>query len=216
MKKKTSNIMIPLTNEFLKDKNINDLIYSYLQLNSSFDYNTKQRYIEKEKTKSINKMYKDIQDIRAKNNIGFCSYNKFSKGFKVIINSLLINESIINNKQVYILNEFTPNKIIPYETINFLTSVCNDNVIKVYVYLLNKFDYSNNVLKRNYMFTMGELAESIGYSKTNTVYIKNILQALKDFKLIDYKITKVKIPNNNIVTKQLELLNVSKNKYYDF
>lgn len=49
-----------------------------------------------------------------------------------------------------------------YEMLSYLVNTRNSNAIKIYIYLLNKFQW-----KEKYVFTLKELLVAIGYSENS-------------------------------------------------
>lgn len=191
-KKKEELRLIPLSKEFISNRNIIDKVWTYLQLNSYITEieGEKKRYIIKRNPFSYNFLYNLINDkIKSENkNTEFCSYNTFVKSVKELENHKFIESGKLNidntEKDVFFLNEVIPNKLIPKETLDFLMVVSNINVIKIYAYLLNKSGF-----KENYTFSQKEIATVLGYSEKSNVAIKKIgyiLEALQSFGLIEY------------------------------
>ena len=59
-------------------------------------------------------------------------------------------------------NEAGKYKLVNYEMLSYLVNTRNSNAIKIYIYLLNKFQW-----KENYVFTLKELLIAIGYSENS-------------------------------------------------
>lgn len=59
-------------------------------------------------------------------------------------------------------NEAGKYKLVNYEMLSYLVNTRNSNAIKIYIYLLNKFQW-----KENYIFTLKELLVAIGYSENS-------------------------------------------------
>ena len=59
-------------------------------------------------------------------------------------------------------NEAGKYKLVYYEMLSYLVNTRNSNAIKIYIYLLNKFQW-----KENYVFTLKELLVAIGYSENS-------------------------------------------------
>lgn len=77
--------------------------------------------------------------------------------------------------------------MIPLETLQFLNDTLKEQVIKVYIYLGQRYKY-----KKNYEFTVAELASHIGIkldgNKRGYTVIDNALACLKQLGFIDYVI----------------------------
>lgn len=65
-------------------------------------------------------------------------------------------------------------------------------ILKIYLYLLNKFDWKKETKSELYSFTLGELAEAIGYTKNSSVVgtvleiIDTALTSLRNEGIIDF------------------------------
>lgn len=203
---------IPLNKNFMH-KSVNDWIYGYFQSKSYVDKNgvtfcyldsIVQTDIIKsmpfnENGKKPGKM-KISNDIKKLMNLGF-----IEKGKVVDLNDEIIDAYILpfDKQQLY--------KIIPLDTLIYLLNVSNQNVIRIYIYLLNKFQWK---VKNNeyYYFTYKELIEEcLGMKSTkNTrdyILIKHILDCLIKFKLI--KIDTVVKKINGKTTKTFKLISIS-------
>ena len=75
--------------------------------------------------------------------------------------------------------------MIPLKTLKYLTDNCREHVIKIYVYLGQKFKQ-----KTNYEFSLKEIGQHIGIKVENNVrgyeVINNALTLLYNSGLIDY------------------------------
>lgn len=76
-------------------------------------------------------------------------------------------------------------KLIEKDMVRYLIDTRNAQSIKVYLYLLNKYEW-----KPDYTFTLVELQKALGYaesSKTATTSMGNIIESLAREGIIDYK-----------------------------
>lgn len=76
-------------------------------------------------------------------------------------------------------------KIIDKEIINYLVNTRNSHAIRIYLYLLNKYQW-----KKNYLFTIQELREALGYAASTQscdTLIKNVLASFKAEGIIKYE-----------------------------
>lgn len=191
---------IPLTKDFMQNKSVKDIVYSYIQHKSYID-NNKKRFIYYKDFSNLSKVYRDIKELR-KDNIPF-SDKSFRSYFKTIKELYLTKGKVIDiyGKEVecyYIKDDFERSRLINAETLYYLTVTANLNVIKIYVYLFDKYCYYINEVKENeraaadkYYFTYEELAAAIGYSKGNyNKELQMILKSLAFCGLIDY----IKVP----------------------
>lgn len=204
--------VIPLNKKFMQ-KSVNDWIYGYFQSKSYVDKNGvtfcyMDNIIQTEMIKLMpvnengkkpGKM-KVSNDIKKLINLGF-----IEKGKVIDLNGKSIEAYVLpfDNKQLY--------KIISLDTLKYLLNVSNQNVIKIYGYLLNKFQWK---LKTNeyYYFTYKELIqECLGMKSTTNardyIIIKHILDCLIKFKLINIEVANKTI--NGQLTKVFKLISVS-------
>lgn len=178
----------PLGGRMMKDKKVNDNIYGYLQ---SISYLNKdgERFIYKSDVSptKIERYFKNCEGME----ISLSTIKRNLTLFKSKKVGLLVEGKTMDNYNkevgVYFLPmiEDEPYKLIPLETLKYLVDTSNGNVIKTYVYLLNKYGW-----KKDYTFTKKELIEEIGY-KTNGnsepyEMMNNILLCLVNNGLLDY------------------------------
>lgn len=162
-----------LEDNYMKNSKVNDYLYGTLQSISKYDIKSKVRYVE-------NKEY-----IATKEKVSLMTVNKSGKSVSVrtIENHLktLINCGFVlkeGDRLILPYDEKDLYKLIPLDMLNYILDAHNNDVLKIYLYLLNKSS------KINYEFTKKELMASIGYSTSNNQRdyerITNILYAIKD------------------------------------
>jgi hypothetical protein len=197
--------IIPLDDVFMKDKKTHDKIYSFLQVNSYLTED-KRRIVYKDKITPTEIYYNVRKEIgkNKKNEI------KYDISLQTVRNTLDLYERLnliqsssaidIHNKnvKVYVLSQdFNYYQYIPLETLRYLVDTANENVIKVYAYLLNKYEWKSQE-QQYYTFTLSELCKTIGYAVTsdNTKTMRNILKSLSNNALISYTETYYISENN--------------------
>lgn len=178
-KDKVQQRRFSLEDSFMKNSKVNDYLYGKLQSISQYDAKNNVRYValgeyrtlkQEIADKTINKSGKKVQVRTIENHL----------------NTLVNCSFVIKEKDRLILpyDEKDLYKLISLDMLNYILDAYNNDVLKVYLYLLNK---SN---KPNYNFTKKELMASIGYSTSNNARdyerIGNILFAIKD-KIIFYE-----------------------------
>lgn len=93
---------------------------------------------------------------------------------------------LIEEDDLYIMTLRDENYFpIPLKTLTFLGDVAKKRVIKVYIYLGQRWRWKGD----QYTFTINELCDHTGLNNTaprDRETINNILLALKKFELIDY------------------------------
>jgi hypothetical protein len=181
----------------MKDKKTHDTVWGIMQCRSYLN-NDNKRFVYKENvnattiTEELNTLRSDSICIKTVRNtlklyqsLGFIEEGK---------TTLADNKTLVDC--YYLNDDFIPFKLIPKDTLRFLLNTATDNVIKVYVYLLNKYEWKQ-AEGEQYKFTLKELAEAIGYkeSQNSRNMIKDILKSLKNNGLIDFKETYQKTEN---------------------
>lgn len=190
--------IIPLTDEFMKDKKIYANMWAFLQT-ISYLSKDKQRFVYKTHF-TMKEMHETIAtEEKGKLNPSLSTVKNVWKLFKEIglVKEGKIEDLSGNAVDVYILSQdFEIFQPIPLQTLSFLINVSNSNVIKVYAYLLNKYKWKQKG-KEWYSFTIKELLSAIGYSykNENVKMMTDILEMLKAIQLIDYQISYYKQPN---------------------
>lgn len=92
-------------------------------------------------------------------------------------------------------------KYVSKEMIKYLVMTRNENAIRIYLYLLNRYDY-----KPNYNFTVNEIQRAIGYSDTSHVGFEVVSAILTSFKregLVDYDDLWLDVGNGNKIKKKI-------------
>ena len=123
---------------------------------------------------------------------------KSTKTYRAHLTSLIEHEYVIEENKRYILPKMELiYLLIPLETLQFLKDTLHQQVIKIYIYLSQRYKY-----KKNYVFTAEELGEHIGLQVHNNArhltVVNNALLCLKNNGLIDYE----EFIEKNIYTKK--------------
>lgn len=161
---------------FLNDNKVDGLMYAYFQsLSKPFQlldggYETR---VDKAMLPSQEKAAKKIR-------IGT------AKTWRSHLNILLNKGYIVDKGEYYVLPQveeifFT----IPLETLKFMVDVLQEDVIKVYIYLGQRYKYAQSI-GTLYSFTRKELAQALGksYSDGNREFIDHALDCLMNNGLI--------------------------------
>ena len=187
----------PLEDNFMKgNKEIskskpNDVLYGYLQMISTFDENTKTRFIYKE-----NYSHVQVQEYFGYDNDGKPVFPRKSieRAFRVLEQYGYIRETkIIGLKGNYVNAYELPYNVdslfqyIDMETLKYLLRTCNPNVIKIYIYLKYKYFCFGN----KFIFTQKMLLkECFGLSsfknKNSMDEVKDRLDILQRLGLVDW------------------------------
>ena len=118
---------------------------------------------------------------------------------------------IIDEKDKY----FLPQKEdiffnIPIETVKYLNDTTKEQVVKIYIYLGQRYKYK----PKDYVFTLEEIAEHIGINLSghsrNYEIINNVLVCLKNNELIDYvEFYEGKYPKKRLIKFEFKVKNLN-------
>lgn len=163
---------------FLNDKKVDGELYAFLQSFSQHD--SKITYVDKKELPTQAK----ICDI-----IGI----KSPKTLRTHLDYLEEVGLIINDKEknIYILPEQEDIYfLMPLNTLQYLTDNCREHVIKIYIYLGQRWKWAQE-RKTPYNFTYKEIGEHIGLNKMKenlmNRQIKNALIFLINSEMIDFE-----------------------------
>lgn len=166
---------------FLNDNYVDAELYAFL-----LSISKGEKEIDKEGKKK-GKTYVLLEDIPSQKKLAEILNYKSRQTIASHMKYLENNHYLQKEKDRYIiLNPEDYFFQIPLDTLQYLLDTVKEMTIKVYIYLGTRYQQSNN-----YLFTLKELCNqlSICYEKTqNRNRIKNILDLLKEIKLINYTI----------------------------
>lgn len=199
---------IPLEDKFMVKK-INDILYGYLQSIS---------YIDKDKVRFV---YKSEVNFSRLEQVfkGEFKRLKLKRDFDYLVNCGFIEEGIVidlygKEVEAYILPFNTDSifKLIPLDTVKFLVDTLSANSIKIYTYLLNRFDGFGS----EYHFTMKELIKVLGMKsithQRDYDMVDNILTCLVNNELIKIAEYTELINNKPVPRKRLLKVNLDYKK----
>lgn len=167
---------------FLNNKKINSELYAYLQSLSEYDVINKQYNIYKT---YVLKKWLPIQSKMCQM-LGI----KSPKTLKTHLNYLIEQGYIIEEEDRYILPEMENIYfLIPLHTLRYINDNCKEHIIKIYIYLGQRYKYALNNGSQ-YEFTLEEIGEHSGIKVKNNSrgyeIINNALTFLQNSELIDY------------------------------
>ncbi len=173
-KEKEYKAVIPLSDSFIQDKKINDILYGWLQEHSYFDLDSKVRIIDKKNIK-FSIMESELNITR----------KTLSTDFKYLIdNDYLIFNEINGN---YVIKEIKGRfSLIGHTQLSHMVMSNYKNVIKIYCLLKAYYDMN----KQDSFFTQTILLDKIGYNSrttSNHKMIKNIIDWLVNNKYLEYE-----------------------------
>lgn len=165
---------------YLSNINYCDYLYAYLQVISKWSGKPdRPRFILK----------KDCSFVKIADALGV-NRQTISKKFKAMLEGEPGSVALIRKeKNGYSLLPIEKNlaMLVPYGTLQILTSAVSQNAISIYVYLLNRYIASN---ERKFRYTIEELKSVIGIStktRSNNYIITSILFLLAKLGLIKYQ-----------------------------
>lgn len=180
MKRQENSRQIPKDEEYLANINYCDSLYAYLQVISKWSGDQKDlRYIPK----------KDCTFVKIAQALGI-NRQTASKKFKSMLEGEPDSVALIRKqKDRYVLLPIEKRlaMLVPYGTLQVLTATVTENVISIYVYLLNRYLGSK---QHEFRYTINELKEVIGIStntRSNNYIISSILLLLNKLGLLKYQ-----------------------------
>lgn len=185
---------------FLNGKKVDGELYAYLQSISIHDEGI--TYVLKKNMPTQEKICKIIKV-------------KSPKTLRTHMQDLKDRKLIVDEEDRYIL---PPQEdiyfLIPLKTLRFLMDNCKDHVMKIYVYLGQRWKWSQ-VRKEPYNFTYRELAKHTGATGRNedliNQKIKNALELLVITELIDYEEIYIeKVPYKRLTNFSFEYKTINK------
>lgn len=203
--------VIPMKDELLTNKKVNDLVYGFYQSKSQLT-NDRMRYVLKKDCtlKAMEAFYSESS--QAEIPLG---KKTFAQTTKLLIQSGLLEQTKINNRIAYIIPDQKERFVtIKLGTLEYLVATATVGVIKTYSYLKWRYSYKQSIDGSDYLFSYAEILSMLGYKdvdKKETVKkAKHILDCLINNKLIT--IEEVSIPiqrKSNLCTRKFALKNVN-------
>lgn len=145
---------------------VDDLLYAFMSYHATYDPNTNEYYLTERSWTKYRPLLKSIITTRnARNHL----------------NSLISKGIVIYDKERmrYIFPHcgFKKYQQVNNSMLYYLIITSNINVIKVYIYLLNKWLWKEKT-NEPYYFTLKELREALGYSGTNNPGVDSALHTI--------------------------------------
>lgn len=156
---------ISLEDSFM-NYSVDDLLYAFMSYHATFDPATNEYYLTERNWAKYRPLMKSILTTRnARNHL----------------NSLL-TKGIVRHDQEHMRYIFPHNGFKKYQPVNnamlyYLIITSNMNVIKIYIYLLNKWLWKEKT-HEPYYFTLTELREALGYSGSNNPGVDSALHTI--------------------------------------
>lgn len=191
MRKKEEKRILPADEGLLDEKKYDYSIYALFQAKSYVQDGVRFVY----KNFTYEELHEEYNKTRLEKDPAYQCMSRatFARRIKDLKMKQMITEGKIKDLHgktvsVYFLPEdYKIKKLIPLETIRFLSNFTNSNVIKTYVYLLDKNGFAAGE-NRYYSFTKSEVCRAIGLSDTNSngPIIMDILNGLSLIGLITF------------------------------
>lgn len=171
------NVPIPSHNDYIKNKDVDYLIYSELSVNSKYGGKANnmetQRYIYKNALD-----YKEVADVC---NVSESTVKRaFSRLKKVKVDGnfvTLISTENTPNGIVYKLNYGVDDKYyvtIPNNTLQYLIDTSNSNMIKLYVFFKVQLANGSKEMQREF------IADALGFNTSNIKMLDKVSNMTKD------------------------------------
>lgn len=156
---------ISLEDNFM-NYSVDDLLYAFMSYHATYDPHTNEYYLTERNWVKYRPLLKSIITLRNCRNH---------------LNSL-ISKGIIIHDETHMRYIFPHNGFKKYQPVNngmlyYLIITSNINVIKIYIYLLNKWLWKNKE-HEPYYFTLKELREALGYSGSNNPGVDSALRTI--------------------------------------
>lgn len=156
---------ISLEDNFM-NYSVDDLLYAFMSYHATYDPHTNEYYLTERNWVKYRPLLKSIITLRNCRNH---------------LNSL-IGKGIIIHDETHMRYIFPHNGFKKYQPVNngmlyYLIITSNINVIKIYIYLLNKWLWKNKE-HEPYYFTLKELREALGYSGSNNPGVDSALRTI--------------------------------------
>lgn len=198
-----------MEDKFMKNKKVNDILYGYLQATSHLDKDNKRFvYEDKVNFSNIEKILDNgMKRVTLSRNFNFLLETGFvEKGQTEDLHGNIVDVYFLpyDKKSLY--------QMINIDTLNYLVKGTNANVIKVYTYLLNKYNWKTKENSK-YVFTKKEILQKVGSSTTNQRdydKVNVILDVLIKLKLIEIESFYCE-NKNSMPTPKIRLLKVNEN-----
>lgn len=205
-KKQAHTRLFSLGDDFMNFK-IDDLLYGFMRSLSTarpvYEEGKAVKWQEYLLKKEFTKSKKVIAGICG------CSTRTIDRHLNDLFARGLLEEGfevIENNKKEYEYpcfwfphNESNPYKIVEKDLVRYLVDTRNAQCIKVYLYLLNKYEW-----KEDYTFTLKEIQMALGYSSdcsSARTTVSNILDSFAREGIIKYENTYEYVEENGEVHK---------------
>lgn len=182
---------IPKAKKYTAAEEYFDLLYAHLQIISEEDKKNNFRYIP---YKSVNyTQWGQVFVLRKSPKSDEkkpMSRQTVAKKFKNLISLGLIQDDADNKRYILAPLDNSLAFLVSKPVLQRLVSVCNENTISIFIYLINRFIANKNQPFEVPFITLKDYCGLSTNTRSNDYIINNILEALKDFGLVEYTLTK--------------------------
>jgi len=171
---------IPVEGIFLHYKT-DDIVYGYLQASATFNPKDKVLYINQKNMTSIRR---ELQDI-----IGCKSASTITNKLNYLMENNLFKFDEKASRYIFPYDPNEKYKIISSELLKELVVVYKPMVLKIFIYLLDKYEWKKEA-NSQYIFTLTELSAAMGYAASSgrqDANIRIILEHLRRTGMINYE-----------------------------
>ena len=179
---------------------IKDIIYGYLQLMATFNPSTRELYIKYSSYVSEKNLISDVAS---------CSTRTVERAISSFENSGLIK---IVDGNIILTPSTNRYQLVDHAILKMIVDTGEHNIVRIYSYLLNKYLWKKSQ-STEYLFTITELANAIGYNSFNSNIgnrIEHVLNTLKELRIIkfEYVHIQMRVGNKIIPVRKIKLINV--------
>lgn len=156
---------ISLEDDFM-NYSVDDLLFAFMSYHATYDPGTQEYYLTERNWVKYRPLLKSIITTRnARNHLN----SLIAKG--------IIKHDTERMRYIFPHNGFKKYQQVNNSMLYYLIISSNMNVIKIYIYLLNKWLWKNKT-NEPYYFTLKELREALGYSGSNNPGVDDALHTI--------------------------------------
>lgn len=189
----------PLDGAFM-NYGIKDIIYGYLQLMATFNPSTRELYIKYSNYVSEKNLISEVAS---------CSTRTVERAISSFENSGLIK---VVDGNIILTPSTNRYQLVEHAILKMIVDTGEHNIVRIYSYLLNKYLWKKSQ-STEYLFTITELANAIGYNSFNSNIgnrIEHVLNTLKELRIIkyEYEYIHMRVGKKIIPVRKIKLINV--------
>ena len=156
---------ISLEDDFM-NYSVDDLLFAFMSYHATYDPEAQEYYLTERNWVKYRPLLKSIITTRnARNHLN----SLITKG--------IIKHDVEHMRYIFPHNGFKKYQQVNNSMLYYLIISSNMNIIKIYIYLLNKWLWKEKT-KEPYYFTLKELREALGYSGSNNPGVDDALHTI--------------------------------------